>query len=137
CDTSENEGEVYNIREFFRIRKYKDEIFLLYYQRTMNQVFDGNAQVLNDSGITLGLAPADIRYMTNTDGTIVSFVQERDLWTYNQQSDELSLVFSFSNTEGNDIRNWYDQHRVRILNVEDDGSTTFAVYGYMNRGKHE
>ena len=133
----EDTREIYNVREFFRVRKYKDQIFLLNYQRTMNQVFDGTAQVLGETGIQLGMAPLDVAYATNKDGTIVSFVQERDLWTYNQKGDELSLVFSFSNTEQDDIRNWYDQHQIRILGMDENGSTTFAVYGYMNRGKHE
>lgn len=128
----------YNVREFFRIRYYRGQLYLLDYQRTMDQVFDPSSrQVLTETGIDLGITDSDIDYRTNASGTVVSFVAGRDLWTYRKDSDELSLVFSFSNTEGNDIRNWYDQHKVRILDMEKSGSTTFAVYGYMNRGDHE
>lgn len=137
CKEEDGSRETYNVREFFRVRSLKGTIYLLDYQRTMNQIFNGASSVLTEKGIDLGLAPLDTAYMTNQSGTVVSFVQERDLWTYNQEADELSLVFSFSNTEGNDIRNWYDQHQVRILKMDENGSTTFAVYGYMNRGDHE
>lgn len=137
CTDTDGEKEVYNIREFFRVRTIRGEVYLLDYQRTMNEVFNGTNQVLTETGINIGMAPLNLHYMTNSTGTIVSFVQERDLWTYNQDADELSLVFSFSNTEGNDIRNWYDQHQIHILHVDDNGSTTFAVFGYMNRGRHE
>lgn len=137
CIGDRDEVETYNIKEFFRVRFSEDEVYLLDYNRSMDQVFNGNKKVLNESGILLGIAPTDILYETNKDGTIVSFVQERDLWTYNKNSDELSLVFSFANREGHDVRSRYDQHAVRIISMEKNGSTAFAVYGYMNRGNHE
>lgn len=137
CKGDADEVETYNIKEFFRVRYSEDEVYLLDYNRSMNQVFNGNKKVLNESGIMLGIAPSDIAYETNKDGTIVSFVQERDLWTYNKNADELSLVFSFANREGHDVRSRYDQHAVRIISMDKNGSTVFAVYGYMNRGNHE
>lgn len=60
-----------------------------------------------------------------------------NLWTYNVKQNELAQVFSFSNIEGNDARSRCDQHNIRIISVEKNGSTAFAVYGYMNRGAHE
>lgn len=137
CMGDNEEVETYNIKEFFRVRYSGDELYLLDYNRSMNQVFNGNKKVLNENGILLGITSSDVPYETNKNGTIVSFVQERDLWTYNQAADELSLVFSFANKEGHDVRSRYDQHEVRIISVEDNGSTAFAVYGYMNRGEHE
>lgn len=137
CTGDEDEVETYNIKEFFRVRYSGEELYLLDYNRSMNQVFNGNKKVLDKNGILIGIAPSDISYETNKDGTIVSFVQERDLWTYNKEADELSLVFSFANKEGHDVRSRYDQHEVRIISMDENGSTAFAVYGYMNRGNHE
>lgn len=137
CSGDQDEVETYNIKEFFRIRHSGDEVYLLDYNRTMNQVFNGNKKVLDETGILLGIAPTDVSYKTNKSETIVSFVQERDLWTYNKETDELSLVFSFANKEGHDVRSRYDQHAVRIISMDDNGSTVFAVYGYINRGTHE
>ena len=108
CAGDQDEVETYNIKEFFRVRHSGDEIYLLDYNRTMNQIFNGNKKVLDETGILLGIAPADVPYETNKDGTIVSFVQERDLWTYNKETDELSLVFSFANKEGHDVRSRYE-----------------------------
>ena len=112
-------------------------MYLLDYNRSMNQVFNGNKHVLDETGILLGMAEPDLDFAVNKKGTVVSFVQERDLWTYNQKTDELSLVFSFANMEGHDVRSRNDEHAVRIISMEEDGSTVFAVYGYMNRGEHE
>lgn len=137
CTGDQDEVETYNIKEFFRVRHSEGEVYLLDYNRNMEQVFNGNKKVLDETGILLGITSPNISYETNKNGTIVSFVQERDLWTYNKESDELSLVFSFANREGHDIRSRYDQHAVRIISMDENGSTVFAVYGYMNRGTHE
>lgn len=131
------EIEAYNVKEFFRVRCTGEEMFLLNYNRTMNQVFDGNKSVLDENGILLGLADSDVAYETNKKGTVVSFVQERALWTYQVKNGELSQVFSFAAGEGRDARRRNDEHEVRIISMEDDGSTTFAVYGYMNCGEYE
>ena len=76
-------------------------------------------------------------YMVNKNGTVVSFVQAGELWNYNRDRDEVSLVFSFADAENTDIRNMLMQHDIKILNVDEKGNTTFAVCGYMNRGSHE
>lgn len=137
CIGDKEEVETYNVKEFFRVRYNGDELYLLDYNRSMNQVFNGNKQVMDKEGIWLGITSSDVSYETNKNETIVSFVQERDLWTYDKKSDELSLVFSFANKEGHNVRSRNDQHDVRIISVDKDGSTTFAVYGYMNRGARE
>lgn len=131
------EEETYNVREFFRVRCSGGEMYLLDYNRTMNEVFNGELQILDKDGIVLGLSEAEVAYEANEKGTVVSFVQDRDLWTYNRKTNELSLVFSFANMEGYDARSRNDEHQIRIISVDSEGNTTFAVYGYMNRGEHE
>ena len=123
CEDDNGQLQTYNIKEFFRVRLSGETIYLLDYNRDMQQVF--------------GIASGDIQYVTNEDDTVTAFVQERDLWLYNKNTDELLRVFSFANQEGSDERSRNDQHAVRIISLEDDGSMAFAVYGYMNRGNHE
>lgn len=133
----QEEVETYNIKEFFRVRYNEGQMYLLNYNRSMAQVFNENKTVMNENGILLGITPSNITYETNKKETVVSFVQERELWVYNRPADELSLAFSFGNKEGRDARSRYDQHKVSILSMDENGSTAFAVYGYMNRGPHE
>ena len=137
CAGDTGEIETYDVREFFRIRYVQGEIYLLDYNRKMEQIFDANQKVLDQNGILLGIASSDILYETNSSGNIVSFVRNGNLWTCNVKQNELAQVFSFSNIEGNDARSRCDQHNIRIISVEKNGSTAFAVYGYMNRGAHE
>ena len=137
CKGEENELDTYMVKEFFRVRLSAGNMYLLNYDRTMEQIFDGSQQVLSEKGILLGIAPYDAPYMINEDGTIVSFVQANELWNYNSNTDEMSLLFSFRSVENTDVRNIIGDHEIKILAVDEKGNTTFAVYGYMNRGTHE
>ena len=138
CKGEENDTDVYDVKEFFRVRHVEGgDDYLLDYDRTMEQVFDASHEVLDEQGLILGITDSNFSYMVNKDGTTVSFVQAGELWNYNKEKDEISLVFSFSDAENTDDRNLLPQHSIRILKMEENGNTVFAVYGYMNRGEHE
>lgn len=139
CKGEENESDRYAVKEFFRVRYIADaqKTYLLDYDRTMDQIFDATKKVLNEKGIILGIAPTNLSYKVNKDGTIVSFVEANELWNYNKDSDEVSLVFGFSDAENTDVRNLVPDHKIKILKVDAKGNTTFLVSGYMNRGEHE
>ena len=138
CQDENGGTALYNVKEFFRVRFLVDTIYLLDYNRDMEQVFQGAASEFDDNGILFGITSQDdIQYETNRDETIAAFVQERNLWLYNEDAGELTEVFSFSDQEGRDMRSKNDQHAVRIISMDDDGNLAFAVYGYMNRGYHE
>ena len=138
CQDENGDTALYNVKEFFRVRFLVDTIYLLDYNRDMEQIFQGTASEFDDNGILFGITSQDdVQYETNSDETIVVFVQERNLWLYNGEEDELTEVFSFSDQEGRDMRSKNDQHAVRIISMDDDGNLAFAVYGYMNRGYHE
>ena len=119
-----------NVKEFFRVRHRPDvpKTYLLDYDITMDQIFDPMKHVLNEKGVLLGIVPHDIPYMVNKDGSAVSFVVANELWNYNKGTDQISLVFSFSDAENTDVRNLTAQHEVKLLEVDDTGNTTFAVY---------
>lgn len=137
CTDDSGETGVYNISEFFRIRYVEGTIYLLDYNREMEKAFDGSSQAFDEDGILFGIAPDDIQYETNEDGTIAAFVQGHNLWLYETEGSELTKVFSFSDQEGADVRSENRDHSVRIISMDDNGSMAFAVYGYMNRGVHE
>lgn len=139
CLGDNGEQELYNVREFFRVRLSEGEMYLLDYERTMNQVFAGGSTVLGETSLRLGTIPNDVVYETNSDGTIVCFVQERELWSYNSEKNRFVRIFGFADTTENqsDVRLLNDEHDVRMIRLEENGSVTFAVYGYMNSGTHE
>lgn len=131
------ESEYYNVEEYYRVRYTSNRIYLLNFERTMEQIFRGENQVINDSYIDMGIRSGEVDYKVNEAGTSIVFVQEGELWNYNTVENTLAKVFSFRGYEGIDERENYGEHGIKIVNIDEVGSADYIVYGYMNRGIHE
>lgn len=129
------ENYTYNIVEFFRIRYTQDRMYLLDYERSMNQIFDPLADVYASNKIMLGIRNSDVEMMESDGGSNLAFVNENQLFCYHAADKKMAYLFSFY--DGNDLRSSYDSHGIKILNVDETGNVVFIVYGYMNRGSHE
>ena len=133
------ESEYYNAREYYRV-SYNEEgerCYLHNFERSVNQIFRSDGDVFSDNFIQLGIRDENVEYKKNENGQITCFVQQGELWSYNEENDTLYRIFSFRGYEGMDIRENYSAHDIRILSLNESGSVDFAVYGYMNRGVHE
>lgn len=87
--------EYYNCSEDFRIRYTADRIYLLAYDRTMEQLLDKNSIRIEDNIVTIGITDTDVQYLSNETGTIVSFVMGGSLYEYNQTDRQVKEIFSF------------------------------------------
>lgn len=130
------ERTYYMMQEHFRVRYTPERMYLLDYQRTMTQIPDVEKMYANDK-ILLGITSDEIPMMESEDGSTVVFEEANRLLSYNAASNELTVIFSFYDVDNGDWRTLYDQHAIRILDVDESGSVQFALYGYMNRGRHE
>ena len=137
CVDDVGENAVYELKNFSVCRIAGTTIYLLDYNRDMQEVFSENRSVIDENGILLGVTPSDVPYETNEKETIAAFVESRNLWMYNKSSNELLNIFGFADADTTDERNLNDQHAVRIISMDNSGNLAFAVYGYMNRGEHE
>lgn len=129
--------EVYDVKEFYRMRYMDERIRLLDFERSANQVFDPTLPVFEDNGLILGVRDKEVEYMLNDSGSILAFVQQGDLWSYFPGNGKITQVFSFRKTEDGDFRDSRAQHDIKIIRVSDEGDIDFVLYGYMNRGDHE
>lgn len=131
------EMEYYNSEEIFRVRYTKDRTYLLNYDRNMNQIFRSASAFLYENYIQLGIRDEVVEYAYNEKGDIAAFVQEGELWCFNETTNHLVQVFSFIGNEEIDKRENYKEHDIKIVNIDETGSINFVVYGYMNAGNHE
>lgn len=130
--------EQYNVKEFYRVRYTSSRMYLLNYSRTMESEFDINLTSLAKSEFKLGITNnPEIELVTSQDNNKLSFVDGRELWFYNRAENSAVKVFSFKQKDTDYIRDNYDQHNIKILNMDDNGDIDFMVYGYMNRGDYE
>lgn len=129
------ETETYNMREFYRVRYTKDRMYLLEFERTMDEVFDEQNKIYYAKALSLGISDNNVEFMSNGEGSVVSFVQQGTLYSYNSRSNTISKIYGFSG--GDDIRYNNSEHDIKIVGVDESGSTDFIVTGYMSRGSHE
>ncbi len=133
----EGETEYYTATEYYRMRRSKGEIILLDYERTVTQYFDADISVLTDDGISLGVTGRSIEYATNSSADIVAFVQAGELWQYDISTNKACCIFSFRSEGHTDERCENNLYDISVSAVDEDGDTTFLVYGYMAAGDHE
>ncbi|MBR5648485.1 hypothetical protein [Pseudobutyrivibrio sp.] len=129
-------SEYYTCTEDFRIRYTADRLYLLAYDRTMEQLLNADSVVIKDNLLNIGITNPDVQYLSNETGTIVSFVQNGSLYEYDQTDRKMKEIFTFVD-DPTDPRLTYDQHQVLLLNIDESGTMDYVVYGYMNSGNHE
>lgn len=128
--------EYYSCIEEYRIRYTADRMYLLAYDRTMEQLLDESSIEITDNLVNIGIRDSDVQYLSNETGSIVSFVQAGSLFEYDQSKRTVKQIFSFVD-DPTDTRSTYDQHEILILNIDESGTMDYVVYGYMNSGSHE
>lgn len=127
----------YKVREFYRVRHTADRMYLLDFERTMDQVFDAEGKVYANNKIMLGIVSGDVPLMESDGGNNLAFITGSRLYSYNIVDNKMALLFSFYDKDNLDKRTLYEGHEMKILHVDEGGNVTFLVYGYMNRGRHE
>lgn len=131
--------DYYRVNEFYRIRYTPDRMYLLDFERTMEQVFDEESDIYVNDKIVLGITGGEVELKESDGGNVFAFTVADKLYSYNVTDNKLVRLFSFyGNTEElQDERSAYDRHDIRVLTVDETGNILFLVYGYMNRGRHE
>lgn len=132
---SAGETEKYMMHEFYRVRYTKDRMYLLDFERTMDEVFNEQNKVYYNKALSLGISNESVEYEASADGRIVCFTRQGNLYCYNASDNSVAKVYGFLG--GDDIRYQNQNHDIKIVNVDESGSTDFIVTGYMARGTHE
>lgn len=132
-----DEKTYYRVKEYFRVRYTADRMYLLDYERTMNQIFQESGDVYANNKIMLGITSENVELFESDGGNNFAFVTGNRLYSYNVADNKMAFLFGFYNEENMDARTLYDGNRIKILNIDEAGNVIFLVYGYMNRGRHE
>lgn len=126
----------YMVEEYYRVRYTTERMYLLDYERTMTQIPDAREIYANDK-LLLGITSEEVSMLESEDGNTVVFEVANRLFSYDVASNKLTVIFSFYDEDNWDERTLYGHHAIKILDVDEGGNVLFALYGYMNRGRHE
>ena len=136
-ETGTVNGSYYFVEEYYRVRYTPNRMYLLDYERTMDEIFKANKDSFSNDKIYLGITDEEVPMVESEGGKILAFVNANRLFVYSNIDNKLSEVFSFYNKNNFDLRTWNRNFNIKILKMEDSGNLTFMVSGYMNRGIHE
>ncbi|MBR6159855.1 MAG: hypothetical protein IKQ40_06090, partial [Lachnospiraceae bacterium] len=129
-------SQIHNVSEFFRLQRGK-RMYLMEYERKMDQVFDEEKNVVVNGKILHGIINEKPVRIENDTGTIYAFVQQNALYSYNTSSQTMARLFAFADKDNDDARTRYDAHSIKPMMIDGVGNIWFIVYGYMNRGRNE
>lgn len=127
----------YSVEEYYRVRYTTDRMYLLDFERTMNQILDENAPIYTNNKISLGITEGVEQFEESDGGNIFAFVSGNRLYSYNVTDNKIAAIYGFYDKRNADARTLYNHNNIRILNVDETGNVQFMIYGYMNRGRHE
>ena len=131
------EKNYYRVREFYRVRYTADRMYLLDFERNMDQLFENSEKEFTNDKIVLGITGRDVVLKESEGGNSFAFISGNRLFCYNVTDNKIALLFGFYDQDNQDVRPLYDDHGIKILNADEGGNVIFLVYGYMNRGRHE
>lgn len=130
--------ETFMVKEFYRVRYSGSRMYLLNYKRTMEAAFNPDFISLKKNELKIGISNAlDLNITASEDKKAFAFVRNGSLWYYNLTENKLYQVFTFEQHDNNLMRDGYDKHDIKILRLNEDGTMSFVVYGYMNSGDYE
>ena len=138
AETDKKQKEYYYMTEYYRLKYGEKRMYLLDFERHQEAYFNPNLIDKNKNAFKLGIGSnKENQLLTTKDVMKMAFVRQRQLWYYDYKAVHMIKVFSFRQDEKIEARNDYNQHNIELIRMEEDGSLYFAVYGYMNRGRHE
>lgn len=130
--------ETYFVKEFYRIRYSGNRIYLLNFRRTMEALFNPDFISIKKNELKIGISNIDdLEILSSDKNSKFAFVRNGSLWYYNMSEGKLYKVFSYESKKNNlDMEN-FGQHDIKLLKLNDDGTISFLVYGYINSGDYE
>lgn len=138
AENNKKQTEYYYVTEYYRIKYGTERMYLLDFERKQEAFFNPKAIDSGKNAFKIGIASsADMQVVTNSDLKKMAMVRQRQLWYYDYKTVTMTKVFSFRQDDAVEARNDYNQHDIKIIRMSEEGEIIFAVYGYMNRGRHE
>lgn len=136
CADTDGSKDYFNVTETYTMKWNAQRIYMMDYDRRMNQIFSGNKELYSGKRIMLGISDGDdLQAVSDSTGRYKVFVANKELWSYDTETGVSTKIFAFRKKD-NDLKLGDDSYGVKILAADSKGNVDFLVYGYMSRGNH-
>ncbi|MCD7752393.1 MAG: hypothetical protein LUI10_11780 [Lachnospiraceae bacterium] len=133
----EDNTYLYQVCEKYLLRTSGEDVYMIEYERTVDVIYSMEGDLYSSNTIMLGILNDGVTITESEDGAMAVFVINGCLYYYDDNENCMTYVYGFKDSDEPDLRNLYGNHGIKVLQVDEAGSMTFLVYGYMNRGDHE
>ncbi len=138
AESSKSVTEYYEVTEDYKVKFSTTRMYLLSYDRSISSSYDPAFTSSTNNGLKMGISSqSTVPYITSNGNRLIAFVKNRELYLYDYQHVQMYKIFSFMQGEYSNIYSNYNQHDIQLISLDDKGNLSFAVHGYMNRGRHE
>lgn len=122
------------VEEKYRIKKGIDRVVLLNFERNINEEFS-KLNAFHKNSISLGIDSSNPDYISNVRGDKVCFLDNSELYMYDNSTGILNNIFISKEKAG--YKKLFATYKIKFLNMTENGSVDFLLYGYIDRGEHE
>lgn len=130
--------EIYQIKEFYRVRYASGRSYLLNFQRTMEALFEPEQASRQTSQLKLGITnDHESQMMASPDERTLYFARGGSLYRYDMNASEIIPVYESFSRDASYLYRAYDEQGIRLLKMDNEGTLHFCVYGYFARGSYE
>ncbi len=135
----EDNGKYYTypVEEYFRTKYTTDRMYLLAYERKMNQLIESSNLVVANDKIMLGISNGDVSLVENASGTIIAFSENNALYSFSVSENKLANIYTPYETTQSDYRTIFANQHVKVLSISETGSIAYMIYGHMSQGERE
>ena len=130
-------AEHYRAEEYFRLKRGTDRMHLIEYERSLSRLVFEEDDLFFASTLYLGVDDGSIRYAESPEGGKVAFVKDGVLYVADPAGNRFARAYSYFDKSDYNNRPMSEVPGMKIFSVDEEGKTTFAVYGYIPRGLHE
>lgn len=127
----------YPVEEFFRTRFTSDRMYLLEYERQMNQLIESSNLIVANDKVMLGISTGEVSLVENASGTIVAFEENNALYSFSVSENKLAVIYSPYETAQIDYRTVFANQKIKVLYISETGNITYMVYGHLSQGEKE
>lgn len=135
--TLEEEVQYYHVVEDYLVSTVGEQLYLIDFERHVSTIFQSESDVYESNEIFLGIQQEEIPVVESEDGNMAAFVVNSSLYYYDDNDNQMNLVYGLKSDELLQWRNDYFDNDMKVLHVDESGSMYFIMYGYMNRGEYE
>jgi uncharacterized protein YvpB len=124
------------------IEKYKlsgnENISIDSFERLGSTKTDAYYDEINNN-IVIGAGSSNIitQHKQSDNEQFYCFVRNNQLWLFDMKTNRLNKIFGFDKLDSDYLVDNYNQHKVEIVDIDNNGKIIYIVYGYMNTGENE